>query len=170
VKRDPHAVLAALRAEPDFPFDHARRDDLAYARLEVWWVARFRAVLGAQADVYRAWQHPDPSREGDPIFSAIDEPPTRGVLIKQRWSDDAGPYVPAQPYIARYPVSPEAPEPSVPTLVVIADLSDAGIAWCDALLTDWCGKALSERAMRRRCRECEEALKMPRAPGTRRRP
>lgn len=161
------ATLEQIKAHPAFPFVRFREDEPQYMMVELYWLELWKTVLGPVSAEYVAWLEPDGAQEGNPIFSALHEPPSRGVVIKSKWMEEGqshwrggGRYFPFQPYVARYPVGTEGPEPSVMTLVMLADVSAEAEQHVSEFLRAFCVERVSWEELEAKCAAYESAVGM----------
>lgn len=160
--------LEQLKAHQAFPFARFREDEVEYMMLELYWVEVFKTALGPAADAYLAWQAPDVEQLGNPIFSALSGNFDRGVIIKAKWMAEGqrpyregGTYFPFQPYLGVYSAHPREPEPRVPALVFLADLTPEAEALATDFLRAFCVDRLAPQEMEARCAAYEIAVGMP---------
>jgi hypothetical protein len=163
--------LSQVKNHELFPFSGFLTDPLQYMYLELYWLSLFKVIVGGNADAsWRAWLPPDPERKGNPIFSAINEKLGRGVRVihNQREPSEAhfaasGRYYPFQPFVARTPADPRAPEVFVDELCFMADPSEEAERLARRFLHGFCVQVTAVDDLEEMIRRYEDEVAMPAA-------
>jgi len=163
--------VAALKRHRLFPFSDYQADDEQYMLLEMYWTYLFKAATHGNINrSWGAWNPPDPTHEGNPIFSAKNEAEGRAVRVIQHPESFAPGtpmpkgYFPFQAFLSYAPEDLTKFELQILELCFIADLSLESENRCRQFWRFFCIDRLSEAEMEQKIRQFEISVGMPAVP------